>query len=88
MDMKIFVDTADDIRLIRRLQRDTEERARTMNSVIEQYHKTVRPMHALYVEPSKGKADIIVPTCDGIQDVALDMILSRLKEIVGKEAYK
>jgi uridine kinase len=81
-DMKIFVDTEDDIRLIRRLQRDVAERQRTVESVIEQYCKTVRPMHQLYVEPSKRKADIIVPAGQGIQAVALDMCVSRMREII------
>eukprot|EP01031_Cornospumella_fuschlensis_P026079 gene26079-31491_t len=82
MDMKIFVDTDDDIRLIRRIQRDTKERGRSVESVIEQYVRTVRPMHQLYVEPSKRKADIIVPAGHGIQTVALDMCVSRLREII------
>jgi len=82
MDMKIFVDTEDDIRLIRRINRDIKERQRTVESVIEQYQNTVRPMHQLYVEPSKRGADIIVPAGQGIQTVALDMCVSRLREII------
>jgi len=82
MDMKIFVDTEDDIRLIRRLQRDTTERGRSVESVIAQYQNTVRPMHHLFVEPSKKKADIIVPAGQGIQAVALEMCVSRLREII------
>jgi len=82
MDMKIFVDTEDDIRLIRRLQRDTQERGRSVDSVITQYTQTVRPMHHLFVEPSKKKADIIVPAGSGIQAVALEMCVSRLREII------
>lgn len=81
-DMKIFVDTDDDIRFIRRLSRDTHERDRTTDSVITQYEKTVRPMHLTYVEPSKRNADIIVPAGKGIQTVALDMCVSRLREII------
>ena len=84
MDMKIFVDTADDIRLIRRLTRDIAERARTVENVIDQYHATVRPMHKLFVEPSRRAADIIVPSCDGIQEVALDMVVSRLRELIAQ----
>ena len=61
-DLKIYVDTADDIRLIRRLQRDITERSRTMESVITQYFQTVRPMHSMLVEPSKRHADIILPS--------------------------
>lgn len=82
MDMKIFVDTADDIRLIRRISRDTRERGRSVDSVIDQYLKTVRPMHDLYVEPSKRKADIILPAAEGISPAALDMCVSRMREIV------
>ena len=84
MDMKIFVDTADDIRLIRRLTRDVAERARTVDSVIDQYHATVRPMHKLFVEPSRRAADIIVPSEAGIQEVALDMVVSRLRELIAQ----
>ena len=82
MDMKIFVDTEDDIRLIRRITRDTQERGRSVESVIAQYTKTVRPMHHLFVEPSKKNADIIVPAGQGIQAVALEMCVSRLREII------
>lgn len=82
MDMKIFVDTEDDLRLIRRIKRDITERQRSIESVISQYTKTVRPMHLLYVEPSKRGADIIVPAGQGIQEVALDMCVSRLREII------
>lgn len=82
MHLKIFVDTEDDIRLIRRLKRDTTERQRSVESVIDQYIRTVRPMHQLYVEPSKRKADIIVPAGQGIQPAALDMCVSRMREII------
>jgi len=82
MDMRIFVDTDDDLRLIRRIQRDIKERQRSVESVIEQYTKYVRPMHLCYVEPSKRLADIIVPAGHGIQPVALDMCVSRLREII------
>lgn len=77
VDIRIFVDTDDDIRLIRRLQRDTVERGRTLSSVINQYIRTVRPMHLQYVEPSKRNADIIVPV--GLNSVALDLVVSKLK---------
>ncbi|KAJ0395412.1 hypothetical protein P43SY_003836 [Pythium insidiosum] len=76
MDIKIFVETAADIRLVRRMQRDMEERGRTAESVMSQYMKTVRPMHMMFVESSKRVADIIIP--HGVNSVALDMILSRL----------
>lgn len=61
MDIKIFIDTPDDIRILRRLKRDINKRGRTLESVIEQYHSTVRPMHAQFVEPTKKYADIIIP---------------------------
>lgn len=76
MDIKIFVETSADIRLVRRLRRDMEERARTAESVMNQYMKTVRPMHMMFVEHSKRVADIIIP--HGVNSVALDMIISRL----------
>jgi uridine kinase len=77
MDIKIFVDTDDDIRLIRRIQRDTVERGRSLNGIINQYMSTVRPMHMQFVEPSKRNADIIVPV--GLNSVALDLVVSKLK---------
>ncbi|DBA04668.1 TPA: hypothetical protein N0F65_012251 [Lagenidium giganteum] len=76
MDIKIFVETSADIRLVRRLRRDIEERDRTAESVMNQYMKYVRPMHMMFVEPSKRVADIIIP--HGVNNVALDMIISRL----------
>ena len=81
-DMKIFVDTDDDIRLIRRIKRDTIERKRTVESILAQYEKSVRPMFQLFVEPSKKNADIIVPAGSGIQKVALNMCVSHLREII------
>lgn len=86
MDVKIFVDTPDDIRFIRRLQRDVAERGRTVESVIEQYMATVRPMHLQFVEPSKRYADIIIPE-GGHNLVGIDLISSRLRELLarGKE---
>jgi len=81
MDLKIFVDTAADIRFIRRLQRDINERGRTMSSVIEQYLTTVRPMHMEFVEPSKRYADIIIPE-GGFNMAALDMVIAHLRDIL------
>lgn len=72
-DIKIFVDTADDIRFIRRLKRDMKDRGRSAESVINQYLTTVRPMHLSFVEPSKRYADIIIPE-GGKNDIAIDMI--------------
>jgi len=79
MDVKIFVDTDDDIRLLRRLQRDLEERERSLESVLEQYQKHVRPMHLEFVEPSKRYADIIIPR-GGHNKVALKMVLALINE--------
>ena len=84
MDIKIFVDTDPDIRFIRRLLRDIQERGRTMESVIEQYLSTVRPMHLEFVEPSKRYADIIIPE-GGFNTVALDMVIARLRSMLQQE---
>src|SRR6478609_7056479 len=78
MDVKVFVDTDDDTRFIRRLQRDTTERGRTMASVIDQYLSTVKPMHLEFVEPSKRYADIIIPQ-GGHNAVAIDMLLTLIR---------
>lgn len=74
IDCKIYVDTDADVRFIRRLKRDTLKRGRSMESVIEQYLKTVKPMHDEFVEPSKRKADIIVPE-GGQNEIAINMII-------------
>ena len=78
-DIKVFVDTPDDIRFIRRLQRDIEERGRTLESVIEQYVGTVRPMHMQFVEPSKRYADVIIPE-GGYNLVSIDLISGKIRE--------
>jgi len=78
MDVKVFVDTDDDIRFIRRLRRDIAERGRTVESVIDQYLATVKPMHLEFVEPSKRYADIIVPQ-GGHNTVAVDMLLRLIR---------
>lgn len=80
MDIKIFVDTDADIRLIRRIRRDIEVRGRSFQSVRDQYYNTVRPMHIEYVEPTKRWADLIVPE-GGDNIVALDVLLGRLGRI-------
>jgi len=80
-DVKIFVDTDADIRFIRRLQRDIAERGRTMESVVQQYMQTVRPMHLEFVEPSKRYADIIIPE-GGQNVVALDMVIARIESLL------
>jgi uridine kinase len=74
------VDTDDDIRLIRRMERDVVERGRSVESIISQYLQTVRPMHLQYVQPSKKNADIIVP--QGLNSVALDLVISKLKRVL------
>ena len=78
MDMKVLVDTDADVRLARRVLRDTEERGRTVRSVIDQWQATVKPMHEKYVEPSKKNADIIVPE-GGRNRVALDLIIGAIQ---------
>jgi uridine kinase len=83
-DIKIFVDTDSDLRFIRRLQRDISERGRTTESVIQQYLKTVRPMHLDFVEPSKRYADIIMPE-GGFNAPALDMVVARIEEMLREQ---
>lgn len=81
MDIKIFVETDPDVRFIRRLERDLEERGRTVESVVAQYHRTVRPMHLEFVEPSKRYADVIVPE-GGENRVAVDMLTTKLRSVL------
>jgi uridine kinase len=83
MDVKVFVDTDDDTRFIRRLQRDISERGRTVQSVIDQYLATVKPMHLEFVEPSKRYADIIVPQ-GGHNAVAIDMLLTLIRGLTSR----
>lgn len=80
MDVKVFVDADDDTRFIRRLQRDVAERGRTVDSVIDQYLNTVKPMHLEFVEPSKRYADVIVPQ-GGHNSVAIGMLLSLIRSL-------
>jgi uridine kinase len=84
MDIKVFVDTPDDIRFIRRLRRDVAERGRTVDSVIEQYLATVRPMHMQFVEPSKRLADVIIPE-GGHNMVSIDLLSGKIRERVASE---
>ena len=85
MDIKLYVDAPDDIRILRRISRDISERGRTMESVIEQYQKTVRPMHLEFVEPTKQFADIIVP--EGAHNkVAIDILRTKIREILQNKA--
>ena len=83
MDIKVFVDTDSDTRFIRRLQRDVAERGRTMESVIDQYQSTVRPMHLEFVEPSKRYADVIIPL-GGHNTVAVDLLLTMLRSVASR----
>ncbi len=82
-DIKVYVDTDSDVRLIRRLLRDVKERGRSLDSVIEQYLSTVKPMHEEFVEPSKRYADVIVPE-GGYNAVALDMVIDRIRAEIAK----
>ena len=85
LDIRIFVDTDADIRILRRLQRDTQERGRTQESVIRQYLESVRPMHLEFVEPSKRWADLIVPT--GVENErALEMLLHHVIGVVAADS--
>jgi uridine kinase len=81
MDIKIFVDTDADLRFIRRLVRDIEERGRTLESVIHQYRTTVRPMHLEFVEPSKRHADIIIPE-GGQNEVGIDLVIQKVRSLI------
>lgn len=81
MDIKVFVDTDPDIRIIRRMLRDVSERGRSVDSIIAQYLKTVRPMHNEFVEPSKRFADIVIPE-GGNNKVALDMLIAKVRSVL------
>jgi len=84
-DVKVFVDTDADVRLIRRIRRDIEERGRTLESVVEQYSATVRPMHLEFVEPSKRWADLIIPE-GGENAAAMEFLFARLEKLFRDEA--
>ena len=84
MDVKLFVDAAADVRLMRRMERDIHERGRSVESVLEQYRRTVRPMHLEFVEPSKRHADVIIPR-GGQNQVAIDMVLARVQSLLNLE---
>ena len=84
-DIKVYVDVADDVRFIRRLQRDVVERGRTMDSVIAQYLTTVRPMHLEFVEPSKRYADVILPE-GGLNRIGVEMIVARVEREARRRA--
>ncbi|MEW7849125.1 uridine kinase [Massilia aurea] len=82
MSLKIYVDTASDVRFIRRMQRDITERARSVESIVGQYLDTVRPMHKQFIEPTKRHADIILP--HGANGPAVDMITTKVASIIGQ----
>lgn len=85
LDLKVFVDTPDDIRLVRRIRRDMEERGRTLKQTLEQYEKTIRPMHYEFVEPSKRQADIIIP--EGTQiGITIELLCGLIREKLRAEA--
>jgi uridine kinase len=81
MDIKLYVDTDSDLRIIRRIMRDIKERGRTTDSVIDQYLSAVRPMHNLFIEPTKRYADIIIPE-GGDNEVAIDLMVTKIKTIL------
>ncbi len=81
LDIKIFVDTEPDLRFIRRLSRDIRERGRTVESVVEQYLASVRPMHLQFIEPSKRYADVIIPE-GGYNDVGIDLVIQKIRSLL------
>lgn len=83
LDIKVFVDTDSDVRVIRRILRDIKERGRTLDSVILQYMETVRPAHLQFIDPSKRYADIIIPE-GGYNKVAIDLIVQKIKSILSE----
>lgn len=83
LDLKLFVDTPADLRFLRRLRRDVAERGRTIDSVIEQYLATVRPMHDAFIEPSRRHADLIIPE-GGHNEIAVDLIRGWMGGLLGK----
>ncbi len=87
LDIKVFVDTDADVRIIRRIVRDVKERGRSLDSVVEQYLTTVKVMHEQFVEPSKKKADIIIPE-GGYNFVAISMLLNKIQTLIGNDERK
>jgi uridine kinase len=86
MDIKLYVDTDADLRIIRRLMRDIKERGRTMDSVIEQYVNVVRPMHNQFIEPTKRYADVIIPE-GGHNHVAIDLMVTKIQTILEQKSF-
>ena len=83
MDIRIFVDADDDVRLIRRIRRDISERGRSIDSVLDQYERTVRPMHLEFVQPSMREADVIIPR-GGRNRVAIEMVIARIESLLSR----
>ena len=81
MDIKVFVDTDDDIRIIRRIKRDMAERGRSLDSIIDMYTSIVKPMHEQFIEPTKKFADIIIPE-GGSNNVAIDLMTTKIRSII------
>ena len=86
MDIKLFVDTDADLRIIRRLQRDIQDRGRTLDSVIDQYVNVVRPMHNQFIEPTKRYADVIIPE-GGHNHVAIDLMVTKIQTILEQNSF-
>lgn len=86
MDIKVYVDTDDDVRLIRRIRRDVTERGRSLESILDQYENSVRPMHLQFVEPTKRYADIIFPE-GGYNFVAIDLLKTKVKALLAERGY-
>ncbi|MGN1001848.1 MAG: uridine kinase [Oscillospiraceae bacterium] len=86
MDIKLYVDTDADVRILRRIVRDVRDRGRSLESVVNQYLSTVKPMHEQFVEPSKRNADIIIPE-GGHNTVALSMVMERIRAYLGREEH-
>ncbi|QLL69744.1 uridine kinase [Lactobacillus sp. 3B(2020)] len=86
MDIKVYVDADDDIRILRRIQRDMKERGRTLDSIISQYLKTVKPMYHQFIEPTKRYADIIVPE-GGQNHVAIDILTTKVRDVLAKRGH-
>ncbi|GIN38594.1 MULTISPECIES: uridine kinase [Heyndrickxia] len=86
MDIKLYVDTDADLRIMRRMLRDIEDRGRTMHSVIEQYTNVVRPMHNQFIEPTKRYADVIIPE-GGQNHVAIDLVVTKIQTILEQKSF-
>ena len=86
MDIKVYVDADDDIRILRRIQRDMQERGRSLESIISQYLKTVKPMYHQFIEPTKRYADIIVPD-GGENHVAIDILTTKVRDVLAKRGH-